>query len=432
MRISEIIDHYDLKSKKSLINFIESNPEQFSFYQMSRVIEYSNMKRNENSAYYTDENLLETVFERLPDFEDKETLKVLEPSVGAGNFIPFIVRKYRTKKLLVDVIDIDEDIIEILKVFISSLDLPPNIKIRFINSNFLEENLSFKYDLIVGNPPFEKINTRQIPKNYDSTSRNLSSYFLEKAIKHSYFVALIMPKNLLNTPEYRSTRVLLEKYNVSRIIDFGEKGFKGVLVETICIMINTLCAVDETIIESVTHNLRYVQKQEYIFSNSLPYWIIYRNEFFDDFYSNMIFDIFTVFRDRQITNKMLSEKGKIRVLKSRNLGDDGSVINNIPGYDAFIEEDEASKLSVANFLNVETFITPNMTYNTRVGIKPRGALVNGSLAILMLKPGYSFNCDDMIFVSTKEYRDFMKIARNYQTRSLNIDNNSVYFFGKRK
>ena len=36
------------------------------------------------------------------------------------------------------------------------------------------------------------------------------------------------------------------------------------------------------------------------------------------------------------------------------------------------------------------------------------------------------------FFSTNEYREFYRIARNYQTRSLNIDNNSVFFFGKYK
>ena len=39
---------------------------------------------------------------------------------------------------------------------------------------------------------------------------------------------------------------------------------------------------------------------------------------------------------------------------------------------------------------------------------------------------------DMLFFSTDEYRNFYKIARNYQTRSLNIDKTSVFFFGKLK
>ena len=37
--------------------------------------------------------------------------------------------------------------------------------------------------------------------------------------------------------------------------------------------------------------------------------------------------------------------------------------------------------------------------------------------------------EDLAFYGTKEYETFYRIARNYGTRSLNIDNNSVYFFG---
>ena len=33
------------------------------------------------------------------------------------------------------------------------------------------------------------------------------------------------------------------------------------------------------------------------------------------------------------------------------------------------------------------------------------------------------------YFSSKEYRDFYQIARNYQTRSLNVDSCSVFFYG---
>ena len=37
--------------------------------------------------------------------------------------------------------------------------------------------------------------------------------------------------------------------------------------------------------------------------------------------------------------------------------------------------------------------------------------------------------EQLLYFSTKEYRDFYQIARNYQTRSLNVDACSVYFYG---
>ena len=103
----------------------------------------------------------------------------------------------------------------------------------------------------------------------------------------------------------------------------------------------------------------------------------------------MKFDIFDVFRDRQITNSNSSlEKNEIyciRVLKSRNISDDGKIID-IDGYDSFIDRASLKKMAVEKFLNDNTvYLTPNMTYKPRL-IKKEGAyVVNGSVAILIPK-----------------------------------------------
>ena len=54
------------------------------------------------------------------------------------------------------------------------------------------------------------------------------------------------------------------------------------------------------------------------------------------------------------------------------------------------------------------------------------------LLSLIPKENIKLTEKDMLFFSTEEYRNFYKIARNYQTRSLNIDKTSVFFFGKLK
>ena len=73
-----------------------------------------------------------------------------------------------------------------------------------------------------------------------------------------------------------------------------------------------------------------------------------------------------------------------------------------------------------------------MTYYPRLCKKPKGTIVNGSVAVLIPKNNIKLTKKEMLFFSTNEYRDFYKIARNYQTRSLNIDKTSVFFFGKLK
>ena len=213
-------------------------------------------------------------------------------------------------------------------------------------------------------------------------------------------------------------------------VDFGEKGFKGVLIETIAIFINTSKKPNETISYSVTKDLINIQKQSKITSDEFPSWIIYRNDFFDELASNMVFDVFNSFRDRQITNKLLKDDGEIRVIKSRNILRDGGGIINIEGYDGFIDLNDLKKCSVYKYLDRDdVYLCPNMTYYPRLVKKPKNTVVNGSVAILENKSDYDITKDDLEFFSGETFEEFYRIARNYSTRSLNIDSNSVMFFG---
>lgn len=230
----------------------------------------------------------------------------------------------------------------------------------------------------------------------------------------------------------------MSNYTVDYIHDFGELGFKGVLIETINLMIDTQKRRLKTIVKSITDSITLSQNFDYISDPKLPYWIIYRNEFFDNVLAKMEFDIFDVFRDRQITNKnsKIANKNKltdyVRVLKSRNISDDGCKIINIEGYDAYISLKDLENLAVKKFMDNESvYMTPNMTYKPRVMKKEKGYVVNGSIAILIPKGKVILSEEQRNYFSTEEFREFYKIARNKQTRSLNIDKTSVFWFGRK-
>ena len=402
---------------------------------LGRIAELCNSKRVENAAYFTNKSLITEIVKNIPDIEKKE-LNILEPSVGVGNFIPLILRKFENKKVNLDVIDINADSLEIAKLLVSKMDISDNFRINYINADFLLYNVNKKYDFIIGNPPFQKSNIEsKLLKEYkknaiNDETNNLCSFFLEKAISISDYVAMVFPKFLLNTPEFSKTRNFLSKKAVDCIIDFGEKGFKGVLVETIAIFIDNNTVPNKTKVISITKHLDIIQKQCYIFDEKLPYWIIYRNDFFDKVFKKLDFGEFSVFRDRQITNAKLNSSNGIRVLKSRNIADSGTVILNLTDYDSYIMPEEAKELAVFKYLNSENiFLTPNMTYKPRMIRKPKNCLVNGSIAILTPKKNLNISDKQLAYFSTDEYRAFYQIARNYQTRSLNVDSNSVYFYG---
>lgn len=433
--INKIVSDKNFKSTKELTDFINDNPLGLTTSALSRIAELSNTKRTDNAAFFTNKSLITEIMRNLPVVENKK-VSILEPSAGVGNFIPLIIEKFKDKDVELDLVDIDGDSLDVLKALLNKYNIPKNFKINYIIDDFLLHSFDKKYDYIIGNPPFYKMKSndhllkvyRKNAINKDTT--NICSFFLDKAEKIGNYVALVFPKFLLNTPEFKTTREYLSKKAVECILDFGEKGFPGVLIETIAIFINNIKRPNKTMVFSYPKQLAITQKQSYIFDGKLPYWVIYRNSRFDLEWSKMRFDVFTVFRDRQITNTFLKKSGDIRVLKSRNISDDGREILDIENYDSYISESEAKKMSVFQFLNMDNvYLTPNMTYKPRVMKKPNGVLVNGSLAILIPKDNVELTEEQMAYFSTDDYREFYQIARNYQTRSLNVDACSVYFYG---
>lgn len=422
-------------SKDELCTFIKENSSNFSPYSLMTLAELTNTNRTANNAYYTNKSLITQILLNVT-LPEKDTLRILEPSVGIGNFIFPLIKKYENLNLIIDAVDIDRDSLEIFNIFIEKFKLSDNIKINIINDDFLLHEFNESYDLIIGNPPFDKLSSNdsklsRYRKNaINKNTTNIASFFLDKSIKIGDNIAIVFPKFLLNIPEFKDTRKYLSPLKVNSIIDFGENGFKGVLIETIAINVNSNLKPNNTLVFSYDENKGYIKKQSYIFDEHLPYWIIYRDDQFDNISKKMNFDVFTVFRDRQITNSLTSDNKKgLWVVKSRNIKDDGDIVH-IDNYDSFIDRETASSLSVYSYLdNDNVFLSPNMTYYPRVTRKPKGVLVNGSVAILKLKVDIVVTDEQLNYFSTEEFRLFYKIARNRQTRSLNIDSCSVYFFG---
>lgn len=431
--IISIIEKENLYKAANLKNFVKREKERLELGFLSRIIELANNNRETHSAYYTNDFIIKDIIDLLPEFSDKDEIRIIEPSVGAGNFLPYLFAKYRNKKVKLTLIDIDKDIIDILSLLYED-KAPSNFEINFLCADFMSLDLN-NVDLIVGNPPFTRISKKEIEK-YNLTNqdlRNLAGCFLEKSIKIAYTVSLIMPKNLLNTPEYSGLRDFILSKNVHSILDFGEKGFKGVLIETINIILSNSEQKKPVFIESKAKNQILNQDKNYIFDKNLPYWVIYRNAHFDSILNKMDLGVFDVFRDRQITKSILiSQKNQssIRVLRSQNISDDGCEVIDKDNYDCFIDKDVLQKLTVNKFIDNDfVYLTPNMTYNCRVMKKEKGYIVNGSVAILIPKYHFQLTEKQLLFFSSNEFREFYAVARNYQTRSLNIDACSCYWFG---
>lgn len=434
--IKALITKKSLVKQENLLAFIKGS-HYYSFADLSKIAELSNAQRDDNAAYYTRQDICYTIVKSLPDAKEFSELNILEPSIGVGNFLPTLIQKYSNVPVVnIDVVDIDAKSIAVLKELVDKINIPSNIHITYINADFLLYDFEKKYDIVVGNPPYKKLVKEKTllskykENAYNKDTNNIFSFFIEKAMKIGNVVSLIVPKSLINAPEFNLTRSLMKDVSVSRIIDFGEKGFKGVKIETICFIADVRKRPQDTVVESYITNEVKSQKQDYLMDQHFPYWLIYRNELFDNVASRMVFNVFKVYRDRVITKSLTKERGEIRVLKSRNIGNNGII--NIPGYDCYI--DDISGLDVGKYLNnTRCVLLPNLTYNPRACFLPQGCIADGSVAILSLQNDTeTITENDLAFYATESFSKFYAIARNMGTRSLNIDNNSVFFFGKLK
>lgn len=435
--LSNIIKRNELTDLQKLTDFINRFKSPSDFVHLSKVAEYANAERDNNAAYYTRQDICFSIIKNLPDSKGYSELNILEPSIGVGNFLPILAKKYENVPCVnIDVVDIDPNSINTLKALVNVMNLQSNIHIRYICDDFLLHSFDDKqYDIVIGNPPYKKItNDKSLLSKYkvgviNKNTNNIFAFFIEKAISLGKIVSLIVPKSLISAPEFNDTRTLLTQYNITHIIDYGEKAFKGVKIETIDFIVNTQKKASITRLESyITSQIKDIP-QDYITDGQFPYWLLYRDADFDKVAEKLQFNLFKSYRDRSITKAVTKETGKIRVLKSRNIGN--NEICDIPGYDCFM--DDVSSFDVTKFMNKKCILLPNLTYYPRACFMPKNCIADGSVAILTpANPNEEITKSNLEYFSSKEFSQFYAIARNRGTRSLNIDNNSVFFFGKLK
>lgn len=430
------VKEHNLRNVDKLLSFVQTS--KMPFAKISKIAEMANAERDNTAAYYTRQDVCFEMINTLPDANQFTSLTILEPSIGVGNFLPSIVEKYKdVSKVDIDVVDINPTSVMLLQELTKHLNIPDNFTIHYITDDFLLHDFDKKYDIVIGNPPYMKITKNKTllsayrENAQNKETNNIFALFIEKSLRLGRYVSLIVPKSLINAPEFNLTRKLLNHHAITNIIDFGEKAFKGVKIETLAFTANTSTIPGNTLIEShINSSIRKV-KQTYYTDPAFPYWLIYRDSRFDKLADAMVLGIFKSYRDRTITKRDAKERGAVRVLKSRNIGNNEIV--DIDGYDCFI--DDATKYDVGKYMNnEECVLVPNLTYSPRACFMPKGCITtDGSVAILTpIDRREHISKRDLEFYDTKQFSEFYATARNLGTRSLNIDNNSVFFFGKLK
>lgn len=390
------------------------------------------------SGHAINENITNSIIQGLPEL-NTPILKTLELANVSGNLTQKLINKYKGSchKIIATILVNTEDKKVICQKLMDSLfGSYSNVKVIVLCGEFLDLDLS-TFNIIVGIPEIKKVTgetKKALAYTYnDSEMNNISGFSLYKALSLAKnYISLTIPKYFLHNYEFSNARNFLNQHDIDLIIDFGELAFKTMGIEFINIGIVPNQQRPETKVFSMPLKKQFNQLQENITSPQFPSWVIYINDTFMDLANKMQFDLFEVFRDRQITNALLLKEGKIPVLKSKNIPRNAREV--CPSdEDVFINPDVLEKLSAAKFLDRDdVYLCPNMSPYPRLVLKPKGYLASGSLAVMIPKIDANLSPEDIAFFASSEFEQFYKTARNFGTRSLNLDKVAVFYFGKLK
>lgn len=428
--INEMLDYDDFVKKNNSDSFNVEYQKIKNNYIKAFIFEKNMANIKDTGSFFTPQLV---VYNTIKNYcTSNKKIKILEPSVGLGAFIPQFIRIVDDcDEICFDLVDTSNECLIFLKELLDDFSFNKKYIFNFINDDFITYDFDIKYDAIISNPPYFKLKAyekRKYAKYNLYNSDNIYLLFMERYQTLADDIMCVIPKTFLMTPDSNEVREVYEKnYRVSNIFDYGVHYFKDVFIEIISIYFTKTFIENQMVhLENPEANIDKFVKYNYIYHDKM--WILYRDEWFDDYIKELKLDAFDFYRDRQLTNKYLSnEKGNIWVVKSKNLLDNGEIIHKL-GYDRYVNTLEGFTLK--KFYGKENIIFTNFTYNTRASILPSNCTVNGSFCILLPKDD-KININLQIY-STKEFRKYYSIVKNLSKFTINVDANSIYYIGVKK
>lgn len=279
--------------------FDELNPkyetERLTLKSLVSKSEYSTMKQSSLTAYYTDPMIIRQIWQKLLD-DGFEGGRILDPSMGTGNFFAAMPRSIREKSELYGV-ELDSVTGAIAK------QLHPNthIEVRGFEEVPYQNN---SFDLVLTNVPFG--NFRIADKNYDKPYM-IHDYFVKHSLDLVRDGGQVSIISSIGTMDKRTDNVLQEiKSNTHflggvRLPDTAFKKIAGTRVTTDLLFFQK-------------DQAKNLNEEELVFSGSIPFeedkrvWI---NPYFDGKYNTQVLGEYEV---RNFNGGTLNVKGESETL----------------------------------------------------------------------------------------------------------------------
>ncbi|WP_404988402.1 Eco57I restriction-modification methylase domain-containing protein [Clostridium culturomicium] len=198
-----------------------------------------------NSQFFTPDDIAYKLVSTLDlsQFKNNTNISILEPSAGCGMLILPLISRIKNElpnvtTITLDAYEYDSEVAYILRKNIKLIKRYFNkiiIKTRVINKNFIIHNSnkwskksSGKYDIVISNPPYKKINQTSIEstimKEIVYGQPNIYTLFIAMSLKllnHNGICAILSPRNYL-TGEYSNLlrKFIFNNYSIIHIHSF--------------------------------------------------------------------------------------------------------------------------------------------------------------------------------------------------------------------
>lgn len=149
--------------------------------------------------YYTDNSIVDAVRNLIKNnFKNLDSIKVLEPSIGTGNFVN--ATNSLAGQAFVTGFEINETTAKIAKLFHPHID----INLRSFETEFISENgvktpkneFEGQYDLVIGNPPYGDHRGLYKGLGEESKISKYEDYFVKRGLdvlKNNGVLAMVLP-----------------------------------------------------------------------------------------------------------------------------------------------------------------------------------------------------------------------------------------------
>jgi adenine-specific DNA-methyltransferase len=212
----------------------------------------SKEEKKSNGIFFTPKTYRDIILDKVKEYKvTNDSLQVLEPSFGSGEFITDILNIYPTATITG--VEISE---QMFSAFQDTVAEKTNVLLY--NQDFIEFNTNILYDIIIGNPPYVVIKSKNVPQIFKTitTGRpNLYCWFLFKCIgllKENGLLAFVIPNSMLNTAYYESLRKYIHnECEILEIVLMKNKKFMETDQDTIGFVLRRM---------SNNTNTRYVVK----------------------------------------------------------------------------------------------------------------------------------------------------------------------------